>query len=270
LNKTRGVPIKTISILGSGWLGFPLAEHFIMKGNHVKASTTSKSRLSELASGKAEPFVIDIEMLSNNIQSFLQAKILIINIPSKNIGAFIDLKKEIEKSEIEKVLFVSSTSVYEDINKTISESDNVESTLSPLKKIEDLFRNSIKIKSTMVRFGGLIGYSRNPGKFFSNGRVVYNPDSNVNLIHRDDCIEIISRIIEQEVWGEVFNCCADTHPTKREFYTHAAKSIGAPAPEFVNSDVKSFKIISNQKVKQILNYKFSHPDLMKLTFKKST
>ncbi len=196
----------------------------------------------------------------------LQANVLIINIPSKNIDGFSNLIEEIDKSEIEKVLFVSSTSVYEDVNKTISESDGEESELSPLLTIENLFRNNGQIKTTIVRFGGLIGYNRNPGMFFSKGRPVHNPDSNVNLIHRDDCIGIISRIVEQEVWGEVFNCCADTHPTKREFYAQAAESIGVSPPEFVNSDDKSFKIISNQKVKQVLNYEFLHPDLMKIKF----
>ena len=234
-------------------------------GNHVKASTTSESRLPELSSIKVEPFIVDIERLSRNLQTFLQANILIINIPSKNIDGFIGLLKEIEKSEVEKLLFVSSTSVYENKNKTISESDGEESTLSPLLKIENLFRNSSKIKPTIVRFGGLIGHSRNPGKFFSKGRIVHNPDSYVNLIHRDDCIEIISQIVEQEVWGDVFNCCADTHPTKREFYTQAAKSIGFPVPSFDDSGYVSFKIISNQKVKHHLNYKFLHGDLMNIT-----
>ena len=235
-------------------------------GNHVKASTTSESRVPELSSIKVEPFIVDIERLSSNLQVFLQASILIVNIPSKSIGGFSGLLKEIEKSEVEKLLFVSSTSVYENKNKTISESDGEESTQSPLVKIENLFRNCGKIKTTIVRFGGLIGYSRNPGMFFSNGRLVHNPDSNVNLIHRDDCIEIISKIVEQEVWGEVFNCCAGTHPTKREFYTQAAKSTGFSVPKFENSSSVSFKIISNKKVKQHLNYKFLYDDLMNIKF----
>ena len=92
-------------------------------GNHVKASTTSESRVPELSSIKVEPFIVDIERLSSNLQVFLQASILIVNIPSKSIGGFSGLLKEIEKSEVEKLLFVSSTSVYENKNKTISESD---------------------------------------------------------------------------------------------------------------------------------------------------
>ena len=222
--------------------------------------------MPELSSIKVEPFIVDIERLPSNFQTFLQANILIINIPLKSIDGFIGLLKEIENSEVEKLLFVSSTSVYENTNKTISESDGAESILNPLLTIENLFRNSSKIKTTIVRFGGLIGYSRNPGKFFSNGRLVHNPDSNVNLIHRDDCIGIISQIVEQEVWDEIFNCCADTHPTKRKFYTQAAKSTGFPVPNFEDSGSASFKIISNQKVKQYLNYKFLHDDLMNIKY----
>ena len=165
----------------------------------------------------ANPFVINIGSLSTNIQTFLQAEILIINIPVKNRGFFESLLKEIEKSKIKKVLFVSSTSVYKDENRVISESDGLELAESPLYKIETLLRDSKKFKITVVRFGGLIGYNRNPGKFFSKGKLVQNPDANVNLIHRDDCIGIIGQIIEQQVWGQEFNCCTDTHLQKGSF-----------------------------------------------------
>ncbi len=257
---------KTISILGSGWLGLPLAECFVLKGDLVKASTTSKNRLPEIASIQAEPFIVDIGSLPRNIHSFLKSNTLIVNTPSKDIVGYSNLVKVIVKSEIEKVLFVSSTSVYENTNGTILESEGRESILSPLLAIENLFRNNRSFKSTIVRFGGLIGYSRNPGNFFRKGRVVHNPESKVNLIHRDDCIGIISQIIDKEVWGDVFNCCADTHPTKREFYTQAANSFGNPAPEFARSDANPLKIISNNKVKKFLNYEFVYPDLMKINF----
>jgi len=235
-------------------------------GRPVKASTTTESRLPELRCIKADPFIIDIGKPSSNFQTFLQADILIVNIPSKNTEHFGDLIQEIEKSEVRKVLFVSSISVYENTNTTITESNGEESKLNPLSVIEAMFRESNQFQTTIVRFGGLIGYSRNPGKFFRNGRPVRDPDSNVNLIHRDDCIKIISQIVEQDIWNEDFNCCADTHPTKREFYTQATKQLGAAALEFDESGGTSFKIISNQKVKRVLNYSFLHPDLMEIKF----
>ena len=258
--------MKTISILGSGWLGLPLAQHFILKGCHVKASTTSKSRLSELRYINAEPFIIDIDQLTGNIFDFLQADILIINIPSKNIDGFLKLAEEVEHSTIGNIVFISSTSVYKNSNKTISESDGQENELNPLISIENTFKNNNHIKTTIVRFGGLIGYNRNPGNFFKKSTLISNPDSFVNLIHQDDCIEIISQIVKQEAWGKTFNCCADTHPTKREFYTQVIKSVGGTVPQFCQSETKSYKIISNQKVKAFLNYEFLHPDLLKINY----
>ena len=246
--------LNTISILGSGWLGLPLVHHFTAVGNKVKASTTSENRRAELAAVGAEPFVFSIDTLPGDIQDFLRANILIINIPSKNVAGFRDLVCEIEKSEIKNVLFVSSTSVYQNINKTITESDQDVFSDSPLLEIEDLLQSLGNKRVTIVRFGGLIGYSRHPGRFFRPGRVVQNPDAPVNLIHRDDCIGIISQVVEQKAWGEVFNCCADTHPTKREFYSRAVELAGGSPLEFGKPDSRSGKTISNQKVKRFLNY----------------
>ena len=257
---------KKISVLGSGWLGFPLSEKLINCGNSVKASTTSQNRFEELLSIKAEPFLIDINCLSQNINKFLESEILIINIPSKNVEGFKKLLIELKLSQIEKVIFISSTSVYENSNKTIFESDNLESSTNPLVLIENLFKNCNQFKTTILRFGGLIGYNRHPGKFFGSSGFIPNPGSFVNLIHCDDCIEIINQIIRQEVWAETFNCCADTHPTRREFYTKAVESCGLASPRFIDSDTNTFKIISNLKVKSVLNYKFLHPDLLKIDF----
>lgn len=262
----NGVAIKTISIMGSGWLGLPLSRHLSLKGYAVKASTTTPGRAAELADCGVEPFILTLESLPANIQSFLQANVLVVNIPSKNVEGFQQLVSEIEQSAIEKVVFVSSTSVYANSNKTIYESDGEESPRSPLRSIETLFTGASNFTTTIVRFGGLIGYRRHPGNFFRKGHPVKDPDAYVNLIHRDDCIQIITQIIDKEIWGEAFNCCADTHPTKREFYTQAARSLGKPAPEFVESAPGPYKIISNEKVRQALNYSFLHPDLMKIKF----
>ena len=91
-------------------------------------------------------------------------------------------------------------------------------------------------------------------------------DAPVNLIHLDDCLGIIDAILQQQAWGETFNGCADTHPSKREFYSYARKLMGLPAPEFDTETEVKYKIISNQKIKTKLNYTFQHPDLMKIVF----
>ncbi|WP_428355032.1 NAD(P)H-binding protein [Methyloprofundus sp.] len=262
----RSIYIKTLSILGSGWLGLPLARYFLNIGFQVNASTRSAARFPELKAAGVQPFVIDIDRLDAAAAKFLQANILIINITSKNLASFSQLISLIEQSSIEKVLFVSSTSVYANLNKVVTENEGAELKQSPLWQIENSFRNNLHFSTTVIRLSGLIGYSRHPGRFFRQGKVVDQPEAPVNLIHRDDCIGIISAIIAQDIWGEVFNACADTHPGKREFYTYARKLLDLSPPEFAENTENTYKIVSNEKVKRCLNYQFLHADLMQISF----
>ena len=232
----------------------------------LKISTTSPHRLSTLAALPGEACTVDIGKPLDDIDSFLQSDTLIVNITSKDIEGFERLVRKIEASAIKSVLFVSSTSVYPVNCKVVSEAVGEESPDHPLVIIENLFRQSSQFQTTVVRFAGLIGGSRHPGRFFRGGKLVKNPDANVNLIHRDDCINILDRIVANGLWGETFNACADTHPSKREFYTQAAEMAGAPLPEFEDNDDRSFKIIDNRKLKQALGYEFLHPDLMAIRF----
>jgi len=237
---------------------------------NVNISTRSSTRLAELRSENITPFIVDIDQLNQHITPFLDSPILIINITSKNNDSFCNLITEIEQSSVEKIIFISSTSVYQNTNTITSESDEAESAESALFQIENLFINNTHFQTTIVRLAGLIGPQRHPGHFFRNGKKVQQANAPVNLIHLDDCIAIIQEIIEQNVWGEIFNACSDTHPTKREFYSHARQLLGLTPPEFIDSDKEEYKIINNMKVKQTLNYSFKHPDVMKITFKDDT
>jgi len=246
-----------------------LAERFVAQGYRLKISTTSPHRLSTLAALPGEACIVDIGKPLDDIDAFLQSDTLIVNITSKDIEGFERLVRKIEASAIKSVLFVSSTSVYPVNCKVVSEAVGEESPDHPLVIIENLFRQSSQFQTTVVRFAGLIGGSRHPGRFFRGGKLVKNPDANVNLIHRDDCVNILDRIVANGLWGETFNACADSHPSKREFYTQAAEMAGAPLPEFEDNDDRSFKIIDNRKLKQALGYEFLHPDLMAIRFEEN-
>ena len=195
---------------------------------------------------------------------FLSADILIINITCKNIAGFRRLITAIEQSKISKVLFVSSSSVYQNLNREVTEDEGVENPDSPLFQIEQLFQQSSAFRTTVLRFSGLVGQGRHPGRFFRGGKTIKQPDAPINLIHFDDCIGIIDAIIHQNVWGEKFNGCSDTHPKKRQFYPDMAKLAGYPLADFAENDTLNFKIVSNQKIKQRLQYQLQHPDLMQL------
>jgi nucleoside-diphosphate-sugar epimerase len=258
--------MKTISILGSGWLGLPLSKE-LSKYHHIKLSTTTAAKKESLVSKNITPYIIDLENISNNIDQFLNCDTLIINIPSKDINSFDTLITHIKKHNIEHIIFISSTSVYKDQNQTIKEEDTNFYNNSPLLDIEKLFFSISTLRTTILRFGGLIGYSRNPANFFKNQKVVKNPLAFVNMIHRDDCIAIIKKILSANIKNEIFNCCSPSHPTKKEFYTHCANFSNLTVPNFDTSDINTkYKIVSSEKLISKLDYKFIHNDLMKIGF----
>ena len=123
-----------ISLLGCGWLGFPLAKSLLGKGFIVKGSTTSIEKISVLKAAGISPFLISLggNEMASEMDSFLQnSEILIIAIPPKLrseasenfVSKIQSLLPFIENSSVKKVLFVSSTSVYADDNSTITEGD---------------------------------------------------------------------------------------------------------------------------------------------------
>lgn len=73
-----------VSILGCGWLGFPLAKKLIEIGFEVKGSTTTENKLAVLKSNKIAPYLLEVSehKISECISDFLyNADILIIDIP---------------------------------------------------------------------------------------------------------------------------------------------------------------------------------------------
>jgi nucleoside-diphosphate-sugar epimerase len=253
---------ENISILGCGWLGFPLAIYLIEQGFMVKGSVRSAEKRALLQSKKITAFLVDIDEEYAIDTDFFIADVLIIAVPSKNSVGFQRLISQIEKSSIKKVIFISSTSVYPTSDTILKETDKTLDT--PLVLIEKLFTNHSGFEATILRFGGLFGKNRNPGNFFKNGRVIKNPEGVVNLIHQEDCIKIIYRILEKGIDTEIFNACSDGHPTRRDFYTYAKLKLGLDTPIFEENMPIQMKKICNDKLKTTLDFSFKYSDLLAL------
>jgi len=252
---------RNISILGSGWVGSRLAALFVEQGDCVNISTRTAHKLRQLKASNTTVYQLDIESLSGNIQDFLNAQTLIINITCKNVSAFKNLLKEIEISPIQNIIFVSSTSVYPADSGLCRESDPLDCSTHPLLQIEKIFSDNKHFQTTILRFAGLIGPKRHPGRFFNSGKKVRDPQARVNLIYLDDCLNIIKSVVEKQMWGQVFNCCADSHPSKQAYYTKSALALGGNPPEFLKPDISSNKVVCNNKLKALLDYQFIYPDL---------
>jgi nucleoside-diphosphate-sugar epimerase len=262
--------MRQISILGCGWLGLPLAKQLIQNGYLVKGSTTSADKLPLLESFDINPFkiVLNSKEIEGPIDAFFdQSDILIVDIPPKlrsvekdDFVAKIELLiPEIEKANVSKVIFISATSVYADCNEIVTEDSialpETESGIQ-LLATESLLKNSTAFKTTVVRFGGLIGQDRHPIRFLAGRNNIENPNSPINLIHLDDCIGIIASIIDRDCWGETFNAVTPYHPLRKDYYTEKALAMNLDLPEFNLDSVSNGKTISSVKIQTVLNYEF--------------
>lgn len=270
---------QKISILGCGWLGLPLAKSLLSKGYEIKGSTTSESKLEVLKNAGISPFQIQLEahQIIGTIEDFLkETDVLVIDIPpglrreisTSNEMTFVNKVKTlipfIEKSGIQKVVFVSSTSVYGDgfpiveITEETKPNPDTESG-KQLVIVETLLQSNLHFKTTVIRFGGLLGDDRHPIKFLAGRTNVENPHAPVNMIEREDCIGIIEETLKQvqhDNWGETFNAVAPQHPTRKAYYHKKAEIFNLPLPTFAEDSESKGKIISSEKVETILGYSF--------------
>lgn len=271
----------TISILGCGWLGLPLAEHLRDEGYNIKGSTTSPEKIELLNGKNITPYLLklDPDLKCDDCKSFWDADVLVLNIPpgrgrddvqklhKKQIKSVI---KELEKSPIKFVTFVSSTSVYPEKGGIVSEEDSQKGKAArvsgnALLQAERMLLKQSKFKTTVVRFGGLYGQDRHPAQYLAGKKNLGNGNAPVNLIHQKDCIGIIRKIIEDQITDKIFNGVSDGHPPKKMYYPAAAETLGLEPPTFNEDTSKGYKVVSNRKVKQILKYKFQYPNPMDFT-----
>ncbi len=260
---------RRVSILGCGWLGLPLAITLKKEGYSVKGSTTRNSKLETLEKNGISSFLIslDDQQIIGDVPSFLDSEILIVNIPPKRIPNILEyyanqmelLITSLKGSAVQHVLFISSSAVYQNLNGVVDESTRPlpeKESGKAVLKAEQLFQSNTTFSNTILRFAGLIGPDRNPGRFLAGKTGLAGGDNPVNLIHLEDCIGIIKAILKQHCWNEIFNGCYPAHPSRKEYYQNMAARSGLPAPSFDPKLTSSFKLINGEKVAHILNYRY--------------
>lgn len=266
-----------ISVLGCGWLGFPLAERLITHKHTVKGSTTTPKKVSILKQSGIDAYLLHLpEALSNeDVDPFWKCDLLVLNIPPgrRNPKVKEDFPKLVEKvvkkvqsEKISWIIFTSSTSVYPKFGGITSEEDTKKGEAArpsgeALLKAEEIIINS-NLDYTILRLGGLYGYDRHPVKYLSGKTELEDALKPVNLVHQLDCVNIITEIISQKKRNEIYNVVSDGHPPRREFYKCAAKHFNLPPPTFKKDKKKNYRIVSNEKLKGDLFYEFNYPNPM--------
>ncbi len=269
---------KTISLLGAGWLGMSLLQSLQSKDYLCKASTTTIEKMNQIKALGAMPYLLELnpEAVGKGWQDFLATEVLLINIPPQTRKATLpsdfhlqQIQHLIEqtgpsKEKIQKIIFVSATSVYPDVEREVTEVEEI--TLANtgnavLWQAERLMEGAFGDKLVILRLGGLLGYERIPGRYFAGKKGLTTGEIPVNFIHRDDAVAILEILIEMNFNGlEIFNGVSPQHPVRRLVYQKNAEDFGFEMPEFEATNPKTYKIVNGQKLTEKLGYVYKYPN----------
>lgn len=262
---------QTISIIGLGWLGYPLAKELLLRGYSVKGSTTSVDKQALLlAEGISAHQLFLNPQPEGALNELLETDVLVVNVPPKagKVGEDFHpdqmrhLAEAVQKSPVRWVIYISSTSVYPELNRVVTEADvqkPEESAAPALVRAEQTWQalQTSDFRVTILRCGGLMGYERQAGKYVA-GRTIDSGSVPVNYIHRDDAVGLISAVLEQGLTG-LYNVVAPQHPSRAEVYRDSCAKHGYALPTFVepHSPV-AYKVVQSEKLIMQTGYTFKY------------
>ncbi|MEM1217854.1 MAG: NAD(P)H-binding protein [Bacteroidota bacterium] len=256
---------KSIAIIGLGWLGETLGEELQKAGCLVRGTTRSPEKQERL---EQKGFDVYLYELGAAIPSGLLAvEAILINIPpgrrqAEQQAAYPTRIAQIcaaaEEAGVQRVILASSTGVYAEQGGWTTEDSPLNAEKPFLHHAEQPIQTT-NWSWTILRFAGLVGGQRHPGRFLARRKELGRGNAPVNLVHREDCVAIIRGVLEKSLEG-IFNVCSDEHPSRSVFYPEQAKRLGLAQPTFLPDTGTEYKRISNQKLKQALDYEFQHPD----------
>jgi hypothetical protein len=265
--------IRTISIFGCGWYGLPLAKELYKMGYRVKGSTTSAHKIQSIETAGAEPYLIHFENGENAYDpNFFNTDVLMISIPPKSKSPSLkDYPDKINaiasaaaKGKIKQVIFISSSSVYEDGNFIVDE-DVVPNPTSEVGKTilaaEEILKQHTDFTTTIIRFSGLIGPNRNLAKHFAGKTNIANGLAPINLIHLADCLGLTKAVIAQKAFGYIYHGVTPSHPARKDFYSRACLTSGFEQPSFTD-ELLPWKQIESKNISRLLAYQFKVKDWM--------
>lgn len=243
-----------IVIVGSGWLGKPLAEKMWDSGHEVFA--VYRSNKPSISSAIELIKSADINLLKEKLA---HADVVVFAFPPPKEGkSHPEVCLELAQycTSDCRFIFTSTTGVYLNENKKFDERSGLDPSNKHVKTEQEL-QQVLGNRLTIVRLAGLVGEERYPVRMMSASGKTYNGNEYCNLIHLDDAVGIIAFLILEKIQVAVVNACAPIHPLKGEYYTEMAQQLGVETPKFEKGPTGKF-IRSDLSIS--LGYEYQKPD----------
>jgi len=275
--------MNNIAIVGTGWLGLPLAQRLIFHGKSVYGTRTTKQRLNELKRLAIPCFELSLNSTPYDSNSIIIEKLHNRNI-STVIGAFPPGFKKGEddayaqrwgmlinssiQAGVKKIIMISATSVYPMSNNCMVENDaclpltehnaNFSKNARTMLKAEQTLINATGIDHVILRMSGLFGPQRHPARFINKLRSL-STVAPVNMLHQEDAINAVIFSLDT-VHNQILNVTSPNTVSKFEFYK---KAIHRYDPQLILpklNDNPAKKISANKLIQ--LGFKFKYENVL--------
>lgn len=245
----------SIAIIGLGWLGEPLALTLQAQGYRVSGTTTHLDKAQRLSEQGIETLVWDLNSpLPSVWPQELAADTLLICVPPGKLANYAEHLGAVARLAasgcVLRLIFTSATSIYSGIGlQTEADAKPDSERGERMQATEQAMHQSGVAQVLCLRLSGLVGGSREPGRFLA-GRSFEGGDEPINLVAQEDLLRFIPALLARHDWPRALNISAPHHPSRSDFYSQAAKLRDLPAPQFSGGGVG--KIIDGAAISRYL------------------
>jgi nucleoside-diphosphate-sugar epimerase len=274
-------------IIGCGYLGQRLGARLVRDGGRVYGTVRSPARAEEIAEAGIEPIIADVlrpetlDRLPESDRVFYAVGF------DRSAGAAMrevyveGLRNVLDRLplSVRRLVYASSTGVY---GQTGGEWVDEGSMTDPghesgrvVLEAEGRVRawaDSRGASAVILRFAGLYG----PGRIVRRAMlergepIPGDPEKFLNLIHIDDAAQAAAAALDADAPAPIYLVADDRPVTRREYYSVAARIIGAAEPRFERPRPGSpesardatNKRVGNGRMKAGLGVVLSYPDMM--------
>lgn len=271
--------MRSVSIVGLGWLGLPLARHLKNLGWEVKGSKRTHEGVEQMRLLRLETYHLELTPEINadpdDLSELFKTDALVINIPPSQyffqpldyVEGIKNVVNEALLHSISHIVFIGSTSIFPDISAQFDENCPPKpetETGKALVEIENWLLQLNDIDVDIIRFAGLVGDDRHPVHILSGRQDIQQGNTPVNLVHIDDCARAVQLLLETPGYRRLYHLSAPSHPTRVEYYTRSAEILGLNPPHFICRTDDPQRIIHGNKICEELGfvYQYPEPDLM--------
>ncbi|ART79695.1 NAD(P)-binding domain-containing protein [Oceanisphaera avium] len=233
---------ERVAIVGLGWLGEPLALTLQRLGYQVSGTTTTPEKAERLNKQGITTLLWELNhAMPARWPSELNADTLIICVPPGKLPHYTEQLSAVAKlaaaAGFSRLIYTSATSIYggEGIKQEADAKPDSERG-ERMQACETAMHNSGIARVLCLRLSGLVGGSREPGRFLA-GRSFEGGDEPINLVAQEDLLRFFPALLAKNDWPAALNVSAPHHPSRKAFYSQAAKLRQLPPPNFSGGGV---------------------------------